>query len=390
MREQVTSAVLTTIRIREGSKVNPELVAMLVNDHLAAVMKQIDLQREDNKAQVSMLFADGIKVTAPLAEYTKIIDAYKKDKEHKTLDVQETLNKNDMAFGASASICGIGGGATYSTATEEQKKELRERFHRTMDQVERAIEGKIPGLVAMSAQQVQKLTVNRHDVKESELKTFTHGTKELRMTLSFQASATPEETAKLKLVLADHQKKVADAEWHLKKSQIALGRAKEGVADAQRELMTAEAAKLLREQEVLPAKHAREAADAAWNTFMSELEKAEAPAHATIKAFGNSGFHMPGVRSHLDQVRNQFQPRREVAHRELLQKREAEALANRQLTEAVANVTNLTTKLSPMPGKLSRTLRSPWRMRPRSLKNFAPRARNRREQSLRRGIRVSG
>jgi hypothetical protein len=197
IKQNFRSAVAVDIKRRAGSEVNGELVEKLLFQQSAEVDGDVKLQQENKSAVVSFLLADGVRFDVAQAQYQRISDKSAREREKKATDILETLSRKQTAReeGGGFGVFGVGGAnvdTKYAEANEEQKKVIRDRLLHSLDQVEKAIEGNIPGLVGMRVDQVKKLASVTVNEKEFNVGTFRRGPKTFNMSLSFQAAGKTE------------------------------------------------------------------------------------------------------------------------------------------------------------------------------------------------------
>jgi hypothetical protein len=145
------------------------------------------------------------------------------------------------------------------------------------------------------------------------------------------------------------KEKLVEAEWALMEAQTRARLAKEKVADLGVQLKSAVADKRLREDEALPKKQAREAAQVALASkkaaMVAEMEQWKKT------AFMGAGQHLPWEEVEpkyqpMIDCRARHQPLIDAAQRQLKEAQEAEELANKHVGEVTANVKDIKAQLT--------------------------------------------
>lgn len=180
---------------RQGAEINPTLVDNLVGKLFAGLEKEVDLAKLKDDTVVTFMFGNGFKITQSIGEFKAIKDQIKTEVERRqknsSADSGKTRDKTkNVTDGKASVLAGLFSSDYREEEEEEHEKEWavsRSAESETKDASDlvRALDGTLP-VVALGAEQMQKLKSNSETVWDVELKNFRRGTKGFSSPVSFQ------------------------------------------------------------------------------------------------------------------------------------------------------------------------------------------------------------
>ena len=192
LQSLLTRQLVVSLERRKGSgqTLSPELVRLFLEKMLDQYTDRIRLSDQSMETITSFLLSSGVRVTTTIGNATSVVERLKKENEEATHDLLETSSRTeksvDVGAGASVDILdiiGLSGDAEvkYHRLNENQQREVRDRYRRDLDEMERMVNGSFPSVAAMRLEQLQTLTQGNWAKSELTSRTFEDVTLEFRL-----------------------------------------------------------------------------------------------------------------------------------------------------------------------------------------------------------------
>lgn len=190
------------IETRAGSaaskRPDQDLVRMFITRSMDQFETKVKLSEQAQDTMVSFLMSNGVRVTTPIGQLKKVTDYFKTERDRKTHDLFEHLSRErtkvDVDTEASIDILDLIGGSAkvavdYDHMTEDQQREVRDRFSHDLDEMEKMVDGTFPTVTTMNLADLERLSSGGWFRTSLESAQFTEGPKELSIRLGLDVPA---------------------------------------------------------------------------------------------------------------------------------------------------------------------------------------------------------
>jgi hypothetical protein len=214
-RRQIAQKIYT----RPGANVSPDQLKTILEGTLSVAKVDMEQRALREKEVVTFLLSNGVSITGTISELKGSKETLHKELESKISRSQSwDRERNLKASGSAEAKTPIVGGS-YSVSFENYDKNQgsasQEDFHRLVDNLDRAIDGKFL-MATLTVDQLNTIQTIDHDRSETVMGSFEVGTLRLPQVLAFERSYklvvsadTPEES-----VYASIQKAIQEAPAH--------------------------------------------------------------------------------------------------------------------------------------------------------------------------------